>query len=608
MSEVAHRPVDTGPLNRPDTPPALAAVPAAVAEIRLLGSFQIRRGDGSVVDPGEWRTGKAADLVRLLALAAGEPVSARALVTTLWPGSDLPRGQASLRTAASQVRRILGAHHLERSLAGLRLRDAWVDVAEFRSLAAKAHQLAAAGQMAGAHQTARAADLLYRGELRAHDDGSDWAQEARQSLSGAYQTLLCDAAESAMTIGLAPDAVDFAGRALQLDQFSERASRLLMRGHAGTGELSLALREYERCRTLLAEELGIDPSPQTRELHLFLLRAEPAGVGVKAPPRTVADITFDGLHQGVDPMVQVESRLHLALDVCLPQRQFARARRYADEVAALTKLPALRARAIMLACLPDVLFGRAAAARPSLARAAELAVAADDLLLRGRLDVLDCLAAHDIDAADFESKWTDAARRCEAEQDVNWAWMMIRIATERGDLDSAQLAARLPLAAAAGPLARQLHTLSMATMHAELGQWRQAVRMLEALTAADQQLSLLVAPEALARLVMLHADSDLPAAQCRLQRLEKLLDGQPVHPREKYLALLATAAIQSARGRVSTAAATAANAADLAESNGLIFLTARAHALCARYAERAHAGSARAGGASLRLSLSLASP
>ena len=86
----------------------------------MLGPFQVRRHDGTIVDRSEWRTGKAADLLRLLALRGGDPVATQTLVAALWPGSDQRHGNASLRTAASQVRRVVGGEFLERSLAGIR--------------------------------------------------------------------------------------------------------------------------------------------------------------------------------------------------------------------------------------------------------------------------------------------------------------------------------------------------------------------------------------------------------------------------------------------------------------------------------------------------------
>jgi len=162
-------------------------------EIRMLGPFQVVRRDGSIVDRSEWRTGKAADLLRLLALQGGDPVSTPTLVTALWPGSDQRHGQASLRTAASQVRRVIGPQFLERSLAGLRLLDAWVDVTAFRDMSTRAHELTGLGEFTAGYELAREADRLVRGEFTAHDDGADWAQNERRALSNRYQGLLCDA-------------------------------------------------------------------------------------------------------------------------------------------------------------------------------------------------------------------------------------------------------------------------------------------------------------------------------------------------------------------------------------------------------------------------------
>ncbi len=60
---------------------------------------------------------------------------------------------------------------------------------------------------------------------------------------------------------------------LALEPFRETGYQLLMRAHAGAGNPAEALRVYERCRALLAEELGVSPSPATESLHLDILRA-----------------------------------------------------------------------------------------------------------------------------------------------------------------------------------------------------------------------------------------------------------------------------------------------------------------------------------------------
>jgi DNA-binding SARP family transcriptional activator len=240
-------------------------------EVRLLGPLRVRRADGSLVDSREWRTGKTADLVRLLALHGGQTVTVDTLVEALWPTAEAQRGRASLRTAVSQVRRVLGPDCVQRRLGGLELRDVWVDAAAFTSLVREVRRLAAAGQAAKAVTVAREADALYLDDFRAHSDGEEWAISARSDLARAYQVLICDAADAAVGLGWMRDAVEFAGRAVALDPYCEQAYRALMRGYAGLGQTPQALLEFQNCRTFLAEELGADPSAETQALHLRLL-------------------------------------------------------------------------------------------------------------------------------------------------------------------------------------------------------------------------------------------------------------------------------------------------------------------------------------------------
>ena len=55
------------------------------------------------------------------------------------------------------------------------------------------------------------------------------------------------------------------------EPFRETGYQLLMKAHTATGNRGEALLTYERCRRILAEELGADPSAETRALHRELL-------------------------------------------------------------------------------------------------------------------------------------------------------------------------------------------------------------------------------------------------------------------------------------------------------------------------------------------------
>ena len=251
-------------------------------EVRLLGPMQVRRRDGSLVDNREWRTAKTADLLRLLALGDGQPVAVDTLLEELWPHVDETRGRASLRTAASQLRLVLGPDAVDRHLGGLVLPRVWVDVAVYERLALQAQRLLREGSLAAGVRAALDAEALRLGDVTAHEPGAQWVFQARAVHQVTRMQLLLAASKAALALGWLADAADLAGWARTQDPASEQASRTLMRTYARLGASERALREFERCRLVLAEELGINPSPQTGALHLQLLSG--AVPGEPPPP------------------------------------------------------------------------------------------------------------------------------------------------------------------------------------------------------------------------------------------------------------------------------------------------------------------------------------
>lgn len=240
-------------------------------EIRMFGRLFVRRSNGEVVDPDEWTTGKTTDLLRLLALNANRPVSVHSIVDKLWPDVDEDKARASLRTAASGIRQTLQEACVERHLGGLILRNAWADVVTFQSIV---HDLSAAlhaGDHARVVSLAREAEALYVADFRAYADKSFWAIESRDSLRMSRQSLLADAAESAFKLMWMRDAINFATLAIAGDPCFERPHRTLMQAHSALGEIELGLRAFEHLRVCLSQELGADPSAQTRALHIQLL-------------------------------------------------------------------------------------------------------------------------------------------------------------------------------------------------------------------------------------------------------------------------------------------------------------------------------------------------
>jgi SARP family transcriptional regulator, regulator of embCAB operon len=214
------------------------------------------------------------DLLRILALGNGRPVSISSIIDKLWPGVSEDKARASIRTASSQIRKTIGTNCVARQNGSLVLLGAWVDAIQFREAAGLARGAARLAQYSRTIELTQPAERLYQGDFHAHNDTSAWALAERNELRQTRRVMLCDAADAAIALGDHHVALEFAGSAVRIDPTSEAAHRALMLAYAGLGETASALRVFEECRAHLAEELGADPSAQTQQLHVRLLRGE----------------------------------------------------------------------------------------------------------------------------------------------------------------------------------------------------------------------------------------------------------------------------------------------------------------------------------------------
>ena len=68
-----------------------------------------------------------------------------------------------------------------------------------------------------------------------------------------------------------------AHRVARHDPLREEAHRRIMRIAVLLGRHTDAIRQYERCRTILDDELGTEPSPETTRLHQEILADRETG-------------------------------------------------------------------------------------------------------------------------------------------------------------------------------------------------------------------------------------------------------------------------------------------------------------------------------------------
>lgn len=237
----------------------------------MLGPFEVRAGDGEPVDvPGARLRG----LLVLLALDAGRVVPKATLVDWIW-GEQPPADAANaLQRLVSRLRKVLPDGSVEGHTDGYRLQidpDA-VDAVRFERLLTRARS----DQDPQGVRLLREALGLWRGsamqDVGLTESGAFDAAVTR--LDGLRLTAMEDRYDAEITLGHGADLVTELTDLVAAHPVRERLVAALMRALVASGRDTEALRVYERTRETLADELGVDPSPELSALHVALLRGE----------------------------------------------------------------------------------------------------------------------------------------------------------------------------------------------------------------------------------------------------------------------------------------------------------------------------------------------
>ncbi|MER7501352.1 BTAD domain-containing putative transcriptional regulator [Nonomuraea pusilla] len=246
----------------------------------LLGPFEARRADGSVMATGGPRLRA---LLAMLLLDAGRVVTAERLIDGLYG----ERGGAAnaLQSQVSRLRKGLGPDApVEFHPAGYRLAldPSEVDALLFERLAAEGKAATSAGERAAVLGRALA---LWRGPALADLRDAPFAAAQAARLDELRLDAVEARIEAELELGLHGDVVPELRELVAAHPLRERLRGQLMRALYAGGRQAEALAAYESGRALLAEELGVDPSPELAATHLALLRGTlPPQPARQAPP------------------------------------------------------------------------------------------------------------------------------------------------------------------------------------------------------------------------------------------------------------------------------------------------------------------------------------
>jgi DNA-binding SARP family transcriptional activator len=248
--------------------------------IYLAGRVCLEVGDallGPLDFPG--RQGRVA--FAFLVAERGRPIPRDHLADVLWPGERAPAWESALSAVISKLRSVFtkagldGAAVLtaESGCYDLRLPGgAWVDLDAASDAIHQAESALRLGEPAKAYGPSAVAHHIARRPFLPGEEGV-WLDGRRTKLRGVLVRALECRAQVYLWNGEHSLAVEASRDAVELEPFRETSHQLLMRAHAAAGNTAEALRAYERCRALIADELGVDPSPATKDAYERILKS-----------------------------------------------------------------------------------------------------------------------------------------------------------------------------------------------------------------------------------------------------------------------------------------------------------------------------------------------
>jgi two-component SAPR family response regulator len=254
----------------PEGPVVAEAWPFEV-KVSTLGRFAVLREDKPVAFARKAQR-RPLELLQALVALGGREVREDALADALWPESEGDAAQRALTTNLHRLRKLLGG---ERAISvhdrkvSFNERVVWLDVWALQALLERIETRLGSADPCPAEEVHRLAGQLlntYRGAFLAAEVDRPWAAPLRERLRGRFVSQLGRLGRLLEEEGRFGQAEEVYRRGLEADEGAEGFYQGLIRSHLALGQRLEAASAYERCRRVLARDLGIEPTPETQAL------------------------------------------------------------------------------------------------------------------------------------------------------------------------------------------------------------------------------------------------------------------------------------------------------------------------------------------------------
>lgn len=232
----------------------------AQIHINLLGRFTIKRQG----QPIQLSTRKTESLLAYLILHP-QNHGREKLAALYWGDSSDTDARNSLRNALAVLNKKLGHHLLLVDRQSVSINPEYplkVDALEFEAQAAN-------------YLPAPSSDPheinieLYQDDLLS-DFYDEWIFPVREHYRSLFIKALLEITQQMRSQSEYGKAIEYASRVIIFDPANERAHQQIMFCHAARGDRNAAIKQYEICKRILTEELGVEPETETIALYEWI--------------------------------------------------------------------------------------------------------------------------------------------------------------------------------------------------------------------------------------------------------------------------------------------------------------------------------------------------
>ncbi|HEY3317402.1 MAG TPA: BTAD domain-containing putative transcriptional regulator [Coriobacteriia bacterium] len=256
---------------------------ASVCRVRLFGGLEVEIAGSRVADAA-WRKRKARLLFAMLVVRKGRDVPREQLLEYLWPEMDAQRAVANFYVVWNNMKNALcpdlpkgQALPYARTAGGVcRLDDLLVtsDLDDFERSLSEIRRGEGVGDRDAISSAAHRLADIYRGDLLPGDIYDDWFAPLRERCRQEFGDGMLRAARVLEEDGSHVAALEMVRTALSHDAWREDLYQAALRCQIAVGQRSAAIDTYMTCMRKLSDDLGLDPSAETRKLYERVLAME----------------------------------------------------------------------------------------------------------------------------------------------------------------------------------------------------------------------------------------------------------------------------------------------------------------------------------------------